>query len=354
MNGKIALELNHKRNNPRNSEGAFVTLTDGRILFAYSRYSGKSGSDHGTASIAARYSSDGGRTWTSRDRIIVPNEGTCNVMSVSFLRLRDGRIALFYARKNSFRDCRLRMRTSEDEGKSWSDPVLCIPAPGYFVVNNDRIIQLRNGRIIVPAAYHRARLETDEMQWEAFDGRGIAMFFLSDDGGTTWKESQDWWSLPVRASSGLQEPGVVELSRGRIYAWCRTQAGRQWQFTSRNGGDTWTSPEPSRFRSPCSPLSIKQIPSTGDLLAVWNDASHRSPKATQLRTPLAAAISSNEGKTWRHTRLIEDDPQRGFCYTAIHFDGDAVLLAYCCGGRGGGILQDLCIRRIPLDWFYGK
>jgi sialidase-1 len=354
MNGEIALELNHKRNNPRNSEGAFVTLDDGRILFAYSRYSGKSGSDHGTASIAARYSSDGGRTWTGRDRIIVPNEGTCNVMSVSFLRLQDGRIALFYARKNSFRDCRLRMRTTDDEGKSWSDPILCIPAPGYFVVNNDRVIQLKSGRIIVPAAYHRSRLETDKMQWEAFDGRGIAMFFLSDDGGTTWKESQDWWGLPMRANSGLQEPGIVELSRGRLYAWCRTRTGRQWQFTSRDGGDTWTPPEPSRFRSPCSPLSIRRIPSTGDLLAVWNDASRRSPDAAQERTPLAAAVSNNEGKTWRHTRLIEDDPQRGFCYTAIHFDGDAVLLAYCCGGRGGGILQDLCIRRIAQDWFYGK
>jgi len=41
----ITLELRHKRNNPRNSEGAFITLADGRILFAYSRYYGSSWSD---------------------------------------------------------------------------------------------------------------------------------------------------------------------------------------------------------------------------------------------------------------------------------------------------------------------
>ena len=97
MAGQTVLQLDHKRNNPRNSEGGFATLEDGSILFAYSRYSGSSGADHGTASIAARVSPDGGRTWSRRDRILVPNEGACNVMSVSLLRLQDG-VILSYVR----------------------------------------------------------------------------------------------------------------------------------------------------------------------------------------------------------------------------------------------------------------
>ena len=70
----IGLELPPGPNNPRNSEGAFMPLKDGRIMFAYSRYYGKSSSDHATADIAARYSSDKGRTWTTNDEIIVKNE----------------------------------------------------------------------------------------------------------------------------------------------------------------------------------------------------------------------------------------------------------------------------------------
>ena len=35
---KVALELKPGPDNPRNSEGAFMTLKDGRIMFAYSRY----------------------------------------------------------------------------------------------------------------------------------------------------------------------------------------------------------------------------------------------------------------------------------------------------------------------------
>ncbi len=59
---KVALELRPGPDNPRNSEGAFLPLKDGRTMFAYSRYYGKSSSDHAAADIAARYSSDKGAT----------------------------------------------------------------------------------------------------------------------------------------------------------------------------------------------------------------------------------------------------------------------------------------------------
>src|SRR4051794_10748215 len=52
--------------NPRNTEGSFVQLRDGRILFAYSHFTG-GGDDNDAATITGRYSSDGGRTWSSTD-----------------------------------------------------------------------------------------------------------------------------------------------------------------------------------------------------------------------------------------------------------------------------------------------
>jgi hypothetical protein len=356
---RIVLDLPASPGNPRNSEGSFVTLKDGRIVFAYSRYRGKridDWADHATADIAARISDDGGRTWSPDDRILVPNEGACNVMSASLLRLRDGRIGLFYLRKNGIRDCRLWMRTSADEAATWTEPVLCIPAPGYFVVNNDRVVQISTGRLVVPAALHRAKLDLETWRNDAVDPRGIALFFLSDDDGQTWRESRDWLAFPGKCVSGLQEPGVVERKDGTLYGWCRTEAGSQYETESADGGETWSVPRASKFRSPCSPMSIKRIPVTGGLLAVWNDHSkageHRQTdwrSSSWGRTPLAVAVSEDDGKTWLPARDIETDPDRGFCYTAIHFTEDAVLLAYCCGGGKRGVLQDACIRRIPLE-----
>ena len=58
--GRIVLDLKPGAGNPRNSEGAFLDLKNGRLLFAYSRYLEESGADDGKACIAARYSSDDG------------------------------------------------------------------------------------------------------------------------------------------------------------------------------------------------------------------------------------------------------------------------------------------------------
>ena len=354
MNSRIVLSLAAKAGNPRNSEGSFLALQDGSILFAYSRYRGDADwADHAAADIAARRSADGGRTWSGDDRILVPCEGACNVMSASLLRLQDGRIALFYLRKNSPRDCRLWMRVSTDETLTWGEPVLCMPAPGYFVVNNDRVIQLTGGRLVVPAAFHRTRLDTEHMSHEAIDPRGIALYFLSDDGGRTWRESRDWLAFPGKCPSGLQEPGVIERLDGTLYGWCRTEAGCQYETSSEDGGETWSVPRPSPFRAPGSPLSIRRLPSSGHLLAVWNDharepAQPRTPSSWG-RTPLSLAISTDDGRTWLPAQDIETDGDRGFCYTAIHATGETVLLAYCCGGGQRAVLQDLCIRRIVIS-----
>jgi sialidase-1 len=366
VTNRIVLDLSHRRGNPRNSEGSFVTLADGRILFIYTRYYGKSWADEATASLCSRVSKDGGRTWSARDDVVVRNEGRCNVMSVSLLRLQDGRIALFYLRKNGVADCRAYMRTSSDEAGTWSGPTLCIPAPGYFCVNNDRVIQLSGGRIVMPASFHRNRLPPPGPKgtmYEGWDGRAIDLFFLSDDGGRTWREARDWWALPVRSGSGLQEPGAVELSDGRIYAYARTDVGCHYEMFSEDRGETWTAPRPSVFRAPCSPLCIKRLPATGDLLAIWNDHSGRLVPVRPAdntfqstswgRTPLVAATSRDDGRTWSRGKVLESDPARGFCYTAIHPVDGAILLAYCCGGgKKSAVLQDLCIRRVAMAWLH--
>jgi hypothetical protein len=136
-------------------------------------------------------------------------------------------------------------------------------------------------------------------------------------------------------------------------------------MSKQDQAETWASPQPSRFRSPAAPMNIKRIPQSSDLLAVWNDLTPRWGVPTKKlangwakdsswgRTPLVAAISKDEGRSWRHAKALETDPTRGFCYISIHFTEDAVLLAYCCGGgEQSAVLQDLCIRRVSTEWFY--
>ncbi len=343
----------HPPVNARNSEGDFIRLKDGSILLAYSHFVGDCHWDHEPAYIAGRLSRDGGRSWTSVDHTVLANDGQMNIMSVSLHRTLDDKLAIFYSRKNSVIDCRMRMRVSEDEGKSWGEARLCITEPGYYPVNNDRVVRLSSGRLLIPTGRHGMII--DRFGLPAVADRSDAMAFYSDDDGRHWKRSRTIMVAPIESASGLQEPGVIELRDGRLMMWHRTDQGSQFRSYSEDGGDTWSVPEPSCIISPLSPASIKRLPQTGDLILVWNDHSAIDERRRGKRTPLTIAISRDEGQTWIHRKNLETKHLDGYyCYTAIEFFGDDVLLAYCSGDQGDQHrgLERTSVARFDYRWLY--
>lgn len=322
---KTVLKLSPAENNPRNSEGDFITLNDNRILFVYTRYTGSSASDHAPAFLAGRYSNDHGETWTQEDEVIVPNEGGLNVMSVSLLRLQNDDIALFYLIKNATDDCIPVMRISKDEAKSWSDAAPCITdKKGYFVLNNDRVIQLDDGRLLMAVALHN----TPNGEWRE---QADLFSYYSDDDGETWHSST---KVPNTTPTITQEPGLIEMNDGRIMMYIRASGGYQQLSHSADRGETWSHIETSNIPSPISPATIEKIPRTNDWLMVWNNNDGSNPDIKNKRTPLTAAISKDEGETWEHIKNIEEDPDGWYCYIAIHFvDDENVLLSYCAGSQ---------------------
>ncbi|MBM3738830.1 MAG: exo-alpha-sialidase [Acidobacteria bacterium] len=347
--GELVWNLDPSKETPRNSEGAFVTLNSGRILYVYTQFYGGS-HDESPARLASVHSDDGGRTWSAKPATIVENTAGANVMSVSLLKLKSGKIALFYLIKNSWIDCRPYVRFSTDDGRTWSAAQATIAAPGYFVLNNDRVVQIESGRLIMPLAYHRSR-GSDPSSSRSFDGRAVALWYYSDDDGAAWTESDSWWAVNGVTRTGLQEPGVVETPGGALFSWARTDQGSQLAMWSRDQGKSWSAPEPTQMISPVSPASIKRIPGTPDLVALYNDHSGQFLFPAGKRTPLVSAISSDSGRTWTRRKLIESDPDGWYCYTAMHFAPDgALLIGYTAGDPKVGRLNRLRIRRIPTGW----
>jgi Neuraminidase (sialidase) len=347
LSPELVLQLNPGPDNPRNSEGDFVTLRDGRILFVYTHYTGESTDDHAPAFLAGRYSSDGGKTWSDKDEVIVKGEGAMNFMSVSFLRMKNGKIAMFYLRKNAETDCIPMVRFSSDETRTWSEPAACITdRKGYFVLNNNRVIQLSNGRLLMAVARHR----TPDTKWE---NKGALFSYYSDDYGISWKSGA---AIPDTTSIITQEPGVIELKDGKIMMFIRASEGFQMLSYSTDKGETWSHIEKSNIYSPVSPASIARIPLSGNLLMVWNNNKIREAGwHGGKRTPLTMAISNDEGKTWINIRDIETDPDGWFCYTAIHFTKRDVLLGYCAGSQLKKThLSVLNITRLSQKMLYQK
>jgi hypothetical protein len=346
-----SLKLSPSRGNPRNSEGDFVRLAGGRWLFVYTHFDGGS-DDHASAHLAGRVSDDDGLTWSQQDREILPNEAGMNVMSVSLVRLFDGRIALFYLRKESVTDCRPYVRYSDDEARTWGVPaqIVADQDAAYYVVNNDRVIQLSSGRLVVPAARHAVRRDPP-----AFSSYGEALCYVSDDAGATWQRGH---GAPVGPRADgvpvmIQEPGVVELNDGRLMMYARTDAGSQYLAMSSDGAGSWSELRPSEIVSPLSPASIERVPTSGDLMLVWNNHAGIAEELSGKRTPLTVALSDDEGDHWGRVRNLEENPHGWYCYTAMAFAADYALLAYCAGDRReGNGLATLQITRVPLTWLY--
>lgn len=349
--------LNSSEKNPRNSEGSFLSLNDGRIIFVFSRYCGDTWDDNANADLACCYSSDDGISWSDPQIMIEHSEEEGgNLMSVSLLRLHNGRIIMIYLAKkmlpNEEYPCFVvKYRYSDDECQSWSQAKSLTSCRYNMVVNNDRLVQLSGGRIIVPVACIMLAATPKGIGYKPV----LSSLIYSDDNGESWFESCEYVYPPANSRSGTQEPGVIELADGRLIMWMRTDLLCQYHSYSNDQGDTWTPALPWKpFPCTVTPLSIKRDPADNKLVAVWSDGDPRwgvkiIPEDSWDRTPFAMAISRDEGKTWGEKILIEDDPRRGYCYTAIHFTEKAILLAYCCGGYGKGPLQDLKITRIVRD-----
>jgi len=314
-------------NNPRNSEAAIIELTDGRLLLGWTEFYEDSGADHAPARLVGRVSADRGRTWGAK-YTLVENDGGCNVMEVNFLRLRDGQIALLHGQKNSeLTDCRIVMRTSSDEGRTFGSGKQLSPEGAYTGLTNGRGIRLSTGRILI----------------EVWEGE-TCYCCLSDDDGETWRDGQR-----VRpADGGCWENACVELEGGRVMMLMRTGLGGQYKSVSTDGGESWSPPEPTPLLGTAAPVSICRIPTTGDLLAIWNNNPNTYATNNTNRNPLTAAVSEDEGKTWARFRNLEEAPDDAWAYPAVTWIDDCALVTYFTY-KGGHSLK---LKSIPRDWFY--
>ena len=307
--------------NPRNSEAAIIQCKDGSLLLGWTEFYAGNGADHGPARISGRISIDAGRTWGDK-YTLVENDGGCNVMEVNFLRLTGGEIALFYCQKNtSSTDCRVTMRTSSDEGKTWGAAKQLSPANKYTGLTNGRCIRLRTGRILLEV-------------WEG----GDSYCYLSDDDGQTWREGQR-----VQPTAGRSyEPACIELNDGRVMMLMRTGRGGQFKSVSTDGGETWSEPVLTPLVGTAAPVSISRIPTTRHLLAIWN----HNPGAGK-RNPLTTAISKDEGEMWECFRNLEDASDDAWAYPAVTWIEDRALVTYF-NYKGGLSLQ---LKIVPATWF---
>jgi sialidase-1 len=288
---------------------------------------------------------DGGITWSVPRVLRTTPDGVMNIMSVSLLGLTRGRVACVNLCQDSETTSRVMFMTADADAQQWTKP-RAITGAGYHVVNNDRLIQLANGRLLIPVARD---IEGP--------GRSACGCLWSDDEGQSWHmgaeiriQKQDM--LPPRAiehsnadavaaiAEGdvhCQEPGVIELADGRVMLWSRTTGSYCYRAYSSDGGQTWgpfrAIPE---FNTPCSPQSIRRLGNARRMVMLLNDrgAIPYGHLDFFLRRPLLIALSDDDGATWRPHGLLEPESVVSNCYYSICEHGENVVFTYYEGTMG--------------------
>ena len=292
-------------------EWSIAQLTDGALLAARKR--------------EFRISHDGGESWGEQQEFPEP------VCAWGLLNLQSGALAAF---------SQDTLWLSRDDGQSWGEgrPIELFGSPYY-----DTLIQLSSGRLLYPnrtcfANQNHPDLPLDQVRsygiWKGIrrlvDGHyhwpeiDIASVSYSDDEGATWQACDGhlmgWFDGDGVANgyggiTACDEPSVVETADGRVLFLARSTVGRLVSSYSRDGGVTWSAVRPTALAASYSPPAVTSIPSTGDLLCVWNQTSREEIRRGYRRGRLSAAISRDSGATWEQFRTIEvsagmDDVER--------------------------------------------
>ena len=148
------------------------------------------------------------------------------------------------------------------------------------------------------------------------DGFCLGLVAISDDGGDTWHASS-----PM-VGPGLNQPSIVRKKDGTLVAYMRDEGNspsRVFISKSADEGETWSYAVQIDIPNPSSSLEVILLES-GRWLMIFNDAE-------EGRHSLAAALSDDEGESWkwkRHIALVGRG-QKSFSYPSVFQTRDTML-----------------------------
>lgn len=259
------------------------------------------GSQEGAPDVKVWLSRSGdGKAWSAPEVVAQePNVPCWN--PVLFREQKSGELILYYKIGSNPRDWSGFFRRSKDAGHTWGESYI-MPA-GLLGPIKNKPIQLADGSVLSPTSVESYK------NWACWVDRSI-------DGCRNWTHHGPIYH--AKNSFGVIQPALLRKRDGSLLALMRSRGiGQICASTSRDGGLTWSNAvEVKDLPNPNSGIDAVTL-ADGRFALVYN------PTHTG-RTPLAIAVSNDDGATWKIAVTLEQDPGE-FSYPAIIQAADATV-----------------------------
>ena len=210
-----------------------------------------------------------------------------------------GTLLLFYKVGPNPREWWGMMRTSHDDGATWSEAERLPPGILGPIKNKPFFL---HGLLIAPSS-------TESMDTPP---KWRVRFEVSSDLGRSWSSHAPSSNGPT---INAIQPAILIHPGERLQAVGRTQSGRIFESWSTDNGRSWSALELTSLPNPNSGLDAVTL-RDGRQLLVYNHTSDG-------RTPLNVAVS-RDGKLWEAALVLESEPGE-YSYPAVIQSADGLV-----------------------------
>ena len=308
------------------------------------------GGDSPRAYFVAASSDDDGKTW-SEPRLVIdapdaPTGLEASVLVGNFWTDPTGRLWLFYDQSLHMFDGRAGLWAITCDNPDDETPVWSEPRRIWHGMTLNKPTVLSNGEWLLPISlWTRDRIGVPELRENGYadlDAVRMANVFVSTDQGTTWTRRGG----VMFPETDFDEHMVVELKDGRLWMMARTKYGIAESFSS-DQGRTWSAPKPSSIQNVSARFFLRRLAS-GNLLLVKNGPLDQRLKS---RSHMMAFLSKDDGQTWQGGLLL--DERNGVSYPDGFQSPDGVI--HIVHDRGRASEREILMHRFTeADILAGK
>ncbi|WP_337043452.1 sialidase family protein [Emticicia sp. 17c] len=271
-----------------------VELANNKMMAAW--FGGTRESNPDVCIWIARYD---GKQWSKPEKVadgIINDNLRYPTWNPVLFKTKEGKLFLFYKVGKSPREWWGEVKTSTDDGATWSKAEK-LPQDMLGPIKN-KPVQLANGDILYPTST------------ESKVGNKWHIHLEKSD-----KDAKNWHMIPIECDTfGVIQPSILRYSDTKLQLLCRSKQNYVVQTWSNDNGQTWGPLQLTNLPNPNSGTDAVTL-KNGLQVLVYNPL-RKGKEWSNGRQKLNVAVSS-DGSNWKDICVLEDEKKGEFSYPAI-------------------------------------